>query len=120
MVPASLPFLLLLVPLSVLALHQPEEPPVCQATDQDDCEDTCGLWFAKSTFNPNEFGLYAGKARSANQHVGEPDILSKCLHAVFLAFEFLVVLKFPLASSSSHDIVYMFSFLKQYHSTTPT
>jgi hypothetical protein len=98
MVPPSLSLLLLLAPLpvSVLAL-QPEEAPVCQATDKDDCDDTCGLWFAASTFDPNEFGLYAGKARSANEHVAEPDILSKCLLAVFRLFNFLVlVLTFPV------------------------
>jgi hypothetical protein len=110
MAPPSLSFLLLLAPLSVLAL-QPEEPPVCQATDKDNCDDTCGLWFATSTFDPNEFGIYAGKARSANEHVAEPDVLSKCLPAVFCSFNFLVVvLAFPVVQlvrslMLSHDLV---------------
>jgi hypothetical protein len=124
MVPPSLSLLLLLAPLpvSVLAL-QPEEAPVCQATDKDDCDDTCGLWFAASTFDPNDFGLYAGKARSANEHVAEPDILSKCLLAVFrISFvQFLgscvdvpVVLR--LAPSYFLMISYAYTYLK--NSTT--
>lgn len=118
MVPPSLFFLLLLAPLSVLAL-QPEEPPVCQATDREDW-DTCGLWFAKSTFNANEFGLYAGKARSTDEHVAEPDVLSKCLVYLFCSTSWFCI-HVPCYTYRSLPHVFRMPVSKnQYRSTTPT
>jgi hypothetical protein len=80
-----------------------------EATSCELC-DSCGLWFAASTLDPNEFGLYAGKARSANEHVAEPDLLSKCLPAVFRSFNFLVVLAFPVVLRLAPSCILIISY----------
>jgi hypothetical protein len=77
-VPSTASFLLLLAPLSVLAL-QPGAPPVCIAGDENckapDTDTSCGLWLAPSIINPNEMSLFTGTERAAGEHVTKPDML---------------------------------------------